>query len=145
MANEGNLMDINEVNSRRTREQHSEDSRKAGVASGEARRKKKRMKEQLETLLSLPIQAENTKSVMEFIGIEEEDMNNQMALLVAMFQQGVKGNVRAFNAIRDTLGENPNESEADEENIANFLQAMNPTQEDLDNLFADEAEEEDDG
>ena len=30
MANEQNLMPIEEVNSRRTREQHSEDSRKGG-------------------------------------------------------------------------------------------------------------------
>lgn len=112
-----------------------------GRASGEARRKKKRMKEQLETLLSLPVQSEKAIYGMECLGIDEEDMNNQMALLVAMFKKGVNGNVHAFNAIRDTLGEYPNEAEADEENISNFLQAMNPTQDDLDNLFADEVEE----
>ena len=54
MANEQNLMPIQEVNSRRTREQHSEDSRKGGKRSAEVRRQRKAMKEQMEMLLSLP-------------------------------------------------------------------------------------------
>lgn len=40
MANEQNLMPISEVNSRRTREEHSNDSKKAGIASGKARKRK---------------------------------------------------------------------------------------------------------
>ena len=38
MANEQNLMPIEQVNSRRTREEHSEDSKKGGQKSGEVRR-----------------------------------------------------------------------------------------------------------
>lgn len=52
MANLENLMPIEEVNSRRTREQHSEDSRRAGIASGEARRKKATMLSVLESTLN---------------------------------------------------------------------------------------------
>lgn len=51
MAKE-NLMPIEEVNSNRTREQHSADSRKGGIASGESRRKKATMKATLEMLLN---------------------------------------------------------------------------------------------
>lgn len=51
MAKEDNLMPIEEVNSRRTPEQHSEDSRKAGIRSGEVRREKATMKKTLEMLL----------------------------------------------------------------------------------------------
>lgn len=40
MANEQNLMPIEEVNSRRTPEQHSADSSKAGKRSGQVRREK---------------------------------------------------------------------------------------------------------
>lgn len=140
MAGTDNLIPV------RSEEEAREKGRKGGIASGEARRKKKRMKEQLELLLSLDVKHPNARSKMEALGIDEENMDNQMALLVSMLNEGIKGNVNAFNAIRDTLGENPNESEADEENISNFLQAMNPTQDDLDNLFTDEIEEgEDDG
>ena len=45
MANKlDNLMPVEELNSRRTREQHSADSRKAGIASGKARQEKATMK-----------------------------------------------------------------------------------------------------
>lgn len=53
MANKlDNLMPIEEVNSRRTREQHSEDSRRAGIASGIARREKATMLATLEKILN---------------------------------------------------------------------------------------------
>ena len=41
MANEQNLMPIQEVNSRRSREEHKKDSAKGGKKSGEVRRKRK--------------------------------------------------------------------------------------------------------
>lgn len=52
MANKlDNLMPVEELNSRRTPEQHSEDSRKAGIASGIARREKATMLSTLEKIL----------------------------------------------------------------------------------------------
>ena len=41
MPNEQNLMPIGQLNSRRTREQHSKDSQKGGQKSGEVRRRLK--------------------------------------------------------------------------------------------------------
>ena len=52
MANKlDNLMPIEEVNARKTPEQRSEASRKAGIKSGEVRREKATMKKTLEMLL----------------------------------------------------------------------------------------------
>ena len=59
MANERNLIPIEQVNSRRTREEHSEDSAKGGRKSGEVRRKRKAMKEQMALLLALPAKYED--------------------------------------------------------------------------------------
>lgn len=53
-----NLMPIQEVNSSRTPEQHSEDSRKGGIASGKARKEKTTMLQMLEKCLD----ATNEKS-----------------------------------------------------------------------------------
>lgn len=78
-----------------------------GKAAAEAKKKKKLMKEQLETLLSLPVQGEKQKESLAAIGIKDDDMDNQMAILVAMFQEAACGNVKAFLAIRDTIGEMP--------------------------------------
>lgn len=56
MANsQDNLMPIQEVNSRRTPEQHSADSRKAGIVSGEARRRKASFKQAIKWLMESDI------------------------------------------------------------------------------------------
>ena len=85
--NESNLMPIEEVNSRRTREQHSADSRKGGIASGEARRRKKTLKEELIALL------------------ETNDNNNKIS--IAILNKALNGDIQAFTTIRDTIGEKP--------------------------------------
>lgn len=81
-----------------------EDTKKGQEASARARAKKKSMKEQLELLFSLPIKNDKVKSQLKELGIEDNEMNNQMALLIAMYQKALKGDVNAFNSIRDTSG-----------------------------------------
>ena len=111
MANkQDNLMPIEEVNSRRTREQHSADSRKAGIKSGEARRRKKTMREQAELLLSLANKNPKIEKVMDELGIAKEDQTNQMAMIISMLNVTLKGNkgaVQAFNSLQATIGEKP--------------------------------------
>lgn len=51
MANEQNLMPISEVNSRRTREDHSNDSKKGGVNSGKVRRQKADLRKMAQQVL----------------------------------------------------------------------------------------------
>ena len=116
--NNSNLMPIQEVTSMRTREQDSEDSRRAGKASGEARRKKKAMKDAINMLLSLPLKDEKAKAYLEYLGFEEEYMDNQLGLVISMYKEAVaKGNVQAANWIRDTAGDKPVEKvEANVEN-----------------------------
>lgn len=80
-------MPIEEVNSRRTREQHSADSRKGGIASGEARRRKKTLKGELITLL--------------------ETDNNNNKISTALLKKALAGDIQAFTTIRDTIGEKP--------------------------------------
>lgn len=78
-----------------------------GKASVEARRRKKLMRDQLDLLLSMDVKSNKAKKQMEALGIDPDDMDNQMALLVAMLKEGINGNVKAFMAIRDTVGEVP--------------------------------------
>lgn len=103
MANEQNLMPIEYVNSRRTREEHSEDSKRAGQKSGEVRRQRKAMREQMELLLSLPVIDGPNKESMEQIGIDTDNMDNQMMLLVSVFNQAMKGNLEAFREIKSVV------------------------------------------
>lgn len=47
------------------------------------------------------------KAKMQELGIADEDQTNQMAMTIAMFGEAMKGNVQAFNSLRDTMGEKP--------------------------------------
>ena len=77
MPNEKNLMPIQEVNSNRTREQHSEDSRKGGVASGVSRRRKRSLKEAADLYLSLPVSDRKMWNKISRRGVDPEDIDGQ--------------------------------------------------------------------
>lgn len=109
---EDNLKPFNKL----TEEEQRRISSKGGKASGEARRKKKLMKDQIELLLSLPfpdVQDRNGKKIkttFKQLGLNDENIDNQMAMVVAMWQRALKGDVSAFNTLRDTVGEKPKEN-----------------------------------
>lgn len=90
-----------------TEEEQKKIASMGGKASVKARRKKKMIKDNLEYLLSLPVKDSKTKAVLKALGIEDEEMTNQMAMTIAMYKQSLKGDVSAFNSIRDTIGQKP--------------------------------------
>ena len=67
------------------------------------------IRDNLELLLSLPIKNDNMKKQLKALGIPDDEMTNQMAMTIAMWQKAIKGDVSAFNSIRDTKGEKPKE------------------------------------
>lgn len=87
MANEGNLK-------RLTSEEAREIGKSGGIASGEARRKRKAFKEAL--LLALDTVKDN-KTIQD-IGIE------------ALMVRYMSGDLEAFKVVRDTIGEKPTDS-----------------------------------
>lgn len=109
MANTNNLTPF-------TSENASEMGRKGGKASGIARLRKKTMKEQLDLLLSKTANLDNIKNgdqikeQLAILGIPVEEIDNQMLLIVSMYQTALtqgKNQVPAFVAIRDTVGDKP--------------------------------------
>lgn len=116
LAGEDNLIPMSE----RTKDEQRKIATMGGIASGESRRQRKAMKEQAELLLSLPFKDrvdENGESLLSYYkqmsGIDDtEDIDNQMAMLIAMFNNalsGGKNSVQAFTALRDIVGEKPKE------------------------------------
>ena len=95
--------------SERTKEEQRKIATKGGIASGKARRKKKLIKEQLELLLSLPLKDENAKRKLEQIGIDADNLDNQMAMIISIWNKALKGDIQAFNSIRDSVGEKPSD------------------------------------
>lgn len=78
---------------------------KGGKRSVEVRRQRKAMKEQMEMLLSLQLKDEKVKAKFKALGINADDMNNQMALVVATYQKALKGDTSAINIVREMIGE----------------------------------------
>ena len=86
MANENNLKPLN----KRTKSEQREIAKKGGIKSGEIRRKRKTLREELITLL------------------ETEDYNKKISL--AMIKEAESGNTKAFEVIRDSIGEKVKDS-----------------------------------
>lgn len=82
----GNPQNLVPVNTRSKEEQRKLRS-KAGKKSGEVRRKRKQLREELLALLSAG--------------------NTQKNISLALIDQALNGNVKAFETIRDTIGEKP--------------------------------------
>ena len=112
MPNEKNLMPIQEVNSNRTREQHSEDSRKGGVASGVSRRRKRSLKEAADLYLSLPVSDRKMWNKISRRGVDPEDIDNQMAMIIGLTMAATAGDAKAAKIIVDLLGEDSHSEEA---------------------------------
>lgn len=81
MANEENLKPFNEL----TEKEQREIAKKGGIASGKARAERKTLKEELLLLLS--------------------QGNTQEKISLSLIAQAMEGNVKAFETIRDTVGE----------------------------------------
>ena len=96
-------------NQERTPIERRESAIKAGIASGDARRKKKALKEMMELALQMEEQNEGYRSRMLKAGWEPENMTQMTVITQGLIQKAKAGDVQAYNAIRDIIGEKPAE------------------------------------
>lgn len=75
-------------------EEARERGSKGGKASGKARRRKKELKELLELALSQPSDIPDCE-------------DNYTAITVGLVQKAIQGDTKAYEVIRDTLGQKP--------------------------------------
>lgn len=106
MANEQNLKPLNEL--------CKEDATQIRSAGGKARAKKikqrKAFKESLEMLLQMKAPEIAVAQIKKQLPkLKEKDLNCQNALLIGMMLAAIKGNIKAAEMIRDTIGEKPKE------------------------------------
>ena len=154
-----------DANSKRTPDERRELARKAGKASGKARRRKADFRKTLNMLLTAEIDNEEWKPVLESLGVE---CTLESALLMAQIKEAMNGNTKAAYFVAQYAGQSDQTAADDEEqkirtdrakrardqevgnddnqdeNIKNFLDAVRPTQEDLDELFYEDGKEDGD-
>lgn len=153
-----NLIPLN----KRTKDEQRNIQSAGGKASGESRRRTAALRDTMNRLLTMKVEVDGLSDVLRSDGGES---TYEEVITMAMIQQAMLGDVKAYKAIMQVVGQT-DKSEADleeqrirtdrakrardqevgdtdasDENIQSFLKAMNPTQEELDSLF----EEEEDG
>lgn len=107
MANEENLKNGQQYQFR-SGEQAAEAGRKGGIASGKARREKRSMREAAKMFMDMPIKGyPELTTKLKAMGIKEEDLTFQMAVISSMMAKAMQGNTKAAAFLRDTAGENP--------------------------------------
>ncbi len=107
MANEKNLHPVESKSEARRR------GRAGGIASGKARREKKAMRETLDILLSMPMKdgaSADVESIRSFASIKGKNISVQEAILIAQVQKAMKGDTKAAEYVRDTIGQKPGEN-----------------------------------
>ena len=91
-----------------TSEQAREYGRRGGIASAKKKKEREAFKESLEMLLQLPAPEVAINQIKKQMPkIKNKDLNCQNAVLVGMVLAAIKGNVKAAEMIRDTIGEAP--------------------------------------
>ena len=99
MANEKNLI----PNAQRTPSERRENAKKAGIASGDARRQKSSVKSILKQWAESPIAVSKLKKQAEQFGIETDE--GRSLLTLALIQGAMKGNSQYMERVLNLLGE----------------------------------------
>ena len=108
MPNEKNLIPMDQ----RSKSEARELGRNGGIASGVSRRRKRSLKEAADLFLSMPVTDTRTFNKMAKAGIDVDDADYQMAVIVGLTMQAAKGDAKAAKVIVDLLGEDSNSGEA---------------------------------
>lgn len=103
MANEQNLK-------RFTSEEAKINGQKGGLASGCTRRRKKCVREALETLLYMPATDREDLEKAAGMGFSEKEIDNLLLVVIGLFQKAKNGDVSAIKQIVELTG-SKNESE----------------------------------
>lgn len=103
---------IRDANSRRTPEERRELAKKAGQASGKARRRKANFQKALNMLLTAEIDSEEWTPVLESLGVE---CTLESALLMAQIKLALAGDTQAAKFVAQYSGQS-NRAEEDLEN-----------------------------
>lgn len=102
-----NLKPFNKTDRVLSKEEAKKRGKNGGIKSGETRRARKTMRENLIELLSMELSPEKLEAMGADIGTLDGNYTLQNAVLASMVREAVNGSERAATLIRDTIGEAP--------------------------------------
>ena len=108
MPNEKNLIPMDQ----RSQSEARDLGQKGGIASGVSRRRKRSLKEAADLYLSLPVADRRTWNKIARRGVDPDDIDNQMAMIIGLTIAATAGDAKAAKVIVDLLGEDAHSEEA---------------------------------
>ena len=108
MPNEKNLIPMDQ----RSKSEARELGRNGGIASGVSRRRKRSLKEAADLYLSLPVSDRKMWNKISRRGVDPDDIDNQMAMIIGLTIAATAGDAKAAKVIVDLLGEDAHSGEA---------------------------------
>ena len=118
--NEKNLI----PNEQRTPSERRENARKAGIASGASRRRKRSMKEAADLYLSLPVSDKRRWNKIARKYVDADDIDNQMAMIIGLTEAATAGDARAGKLIADLIGEGTPREDAEQDQLARAAELL---------------------
>ena len=103
-----NLVPLN----KRAKEEQRSIQQDGGIASGVSRRRKRSLKEAADLYLSLPVSDRKMWNKISRRGVDPEDIDNQMAMIIGLTIAATAGDAKAAKVIVDLLGEDAHSGEA---------------------------------
>ena len=103
-----NLVPLN----KRTKEEQRSIQQDGGISSGASRRRKRSLKEAADLYLSLPVSDRKMWNKISRRGVDPDDIDNQMAMIIGLTMAATAGDAKAAKVIVDLLGEDAHSEEA---------------------------------
>lgn len=98
-----------------TPEERRRNASKAGKASGEARRRKANLRQTMNAILTSEVDIPEWTPILEALGL---DSTLETVISAAMVREAMNGNVKAFTAIKDVLGQtSKSETDLEEQKV----------------------------
>ena len=97
----------------RSEDEARSNGQKGGVESGKARRRKRSLKEAADLYLAKEPTDTRIWNSLSMAGIDPEDIDNQMAVVVGLSQKAMAGDAKAAKILVDILGKEDNKDQDD--------------------------------
>lgn len=117
MANEENLIPLNE----RTKNEQREIQRKGGIASGRARKEKADLKKKVNQILEMDVFSPQLKEMLEEKGLSA---TNQTAVATVLLQKALKGDMRAIELLAKMNGNEGTKDKLDQKEQKERIKAQ---------------------
>ena len=124
MANEENLIPMNE----RTKDEQREIARQGGIASGKVRKQNADIRKRLREIANMALTDGDVKDIKSLADAKGANLSISDALVVKLVTMALGGNIKAMNKVMELLGNDPTEAQETPQSVTSgFIDALSGT------------------